>query len=88
MFKDSEHLTSHTFKGWFWWSFVLFLSWAAAFLIAEVIPFFSSCKSRLSTLLLRITHKHFSAIRHVISIQLLVWLYLLGSGLLSHAKRR
>jgi hypothetical protein len=45
MFKDSEHLTSHTFKGWFWWSFVLFLSWAAAFLVAELIPFFSSCKS-------------------------------------------
>jgi hypothetical protein len=50
MFKDSEHLTSHTFKGWFWWSFVLFLSWAAAFLVAELIPFFSSLLSVMSSL--------------------------------------
>ncbi|KAJ4263059.1 hypothetical protein NW762_006672 [Fusarium torreyae] len=50
MFKDSEHLTSHTFKGWFWWSIVLLISWAASFLIAEIIPFFSSLLSVMSSL--------------------------------------
>ncbi|RBQ64876.1 hypothetical protein FVER14953_07486 [Fusarium verticillioides] len=47
MFKDSEHLTSHTFKGWFWWGLVLLISWAASFFIAEIIPFFSSFMSSL-----------------------------------------
>jgi hypothetical protein len=86
MFKDSVHLTSHTVKGWAWWGFILFLSWAASFLIAEVIPFFSSCKSLPSSLVLNNTHKHYSVIGHVIPVQLLVWLHLLGAGLLSHAK--
>ena len=45
MFKDSKHVTEHTFKGWFWWGFVLLLSWIASFIIAEVIPFFSSRRS-------------------------------------------
>ncbi|KAF4451158.1 hypothetical protein F53441_5857 [Fusarium austroafricanum] len=50
IFKDSEHLTSHTIKGWLWWGFVLFLSWVASFFIAEIIPFFSSLLSVMSSL--------------------------------------
>ena len=42
VFRDSKHRTEHTFKGWFVWGFILLLSWAASFIIAEVIPFFSS----------------------------------------------
>ncbi|KAH6894607.1 transmembrane amino acid transporter protein-domain-containing protein [Thelonectria olida] len=50
MFKDSKHVTEHTVKGWFWWSVVLLISWIASFLIAEVIPFFSSLLSVMSSL--------------------------------------
>lgn len=50
MFKDSKHLTEHTFKGWFWWGFSLLISWIASFIIAEVIPFFSSLLSVMSSL--------------------------------------
>jgi hypothetical protein len=48
MFKDSKHLTEHTIKGWLYWGLVLLVSWAASFIIAEVIPFFSSCKLAFS----------------------------------------
>jgi hypothetical protein len=44
MFKDSKHLTEHTVKGWLWWAIVLLVSWTASFIIAEIIPFFSSRK--------------------------------------------
>ncbi|KAM0429631.1 hypothetical protein ACHAPT_006236 [Fusarium lateritium] len=44
IFQDSKHVTEHTFKGWFWWAFVLLMSWAFSFLIAEIIPFFQSRK--------------------------------------------
>lgn len=44
MFKNTKHVTEHTIKGWAWWSGVLLLTWIASFIIAEVIPFFSSCK--------------------------------------------
>ncbi|KAH7129559.1 transmembrane amino acid transporter protein-domain-containing protein [Dactylonectria estremocensis] len=50
MFNDSRHVTEHTFKGWFWWGFVLLISWVASFIIAEVIPFFSSLLSVMSSL--------------------------------------
>lgn len=42
MFQDSKHLTEHTVKGWLYWGGVLLISWIASFIIAEVIPFFSS----------------------------------------------
>jgi hypothetical protein len=42
MFQDSKHLTEHTIKGWLYWGGVLLVSWIASFIIAEVIPFFSS----------------------------------------------
>ncbi|KPM42501.1 hypothetical protein AK830_g4054 [Neonectria ditissima] len=50
MFNDSRHVTEHTVKGWFWWSAVLMTSWVASFIIAEVIPFFSSLLSVMSSL--------------------------------------
>ncbi|KEY68616.1 hypothetical protein S7711_05796 [Stachybotrys chartarum IBT 7711] len=50
MFKDSKHLTEHTIKGWLYWGLVLLVSWAASFIIAEVIPFFSSLLSVMSSL--------------------------------------
>ncbi|KAM5350101.1 hypothetical protein ACJ41O_006606 [Fusarium nematophilum] len=52
MFKgdESRHVTEHTFKGWFWWSAVLLVSWILTFIIAEVIPFFSSLLSVMSSL--------------------------------------
>ncbi|KAF4983461.1 hypothetical protein FZEAL_1190 [Fusarium zealandicum] len=50
IFRDTEHVTSHTVKGWFWWAVILLGSWAASFLIAEVIPFFQSLLSVMSSL--------------------------------------
>ena len=44
MFKDSKHVSEHTFKGWVSWGLVLLASWTLSFIIAEVIPFFSSCE--------------------------------------------
>lgn len=46
-FQKSRHLTQHTVKGWFWWSFILLITWILSFIIAEVIPFFSSCEAPL-----------------------------------------
>ncbi|CAG9947843.1 unnamed protein product [Clonostachys rosea f. rosea IK726] len=50
MFQDSKHLTEHTIKGWLYWGGVLLVSWIASFIIAEVIPFFSSLLSVMSSL--------------------------------------
>ncbi|KAF3352220.1 hypothetical protein VDGD_01182 [Verticillium dahliae] len=50
MFHQSKHLTEHTFKGWFYWGLVLLGSWVLSFIIAEVIPFFSSLLSVMSSL--------------------------------------
>lgn len=44
VFENTKHVTEHTSKGWFWWGFILLISWILSFIIAEVIPFFSSCK--------------------------------------------
>lgn len=44
MFKNTKHVTEHTVVGWLSWSAVLLLTWIASFIIAEVIPFFSSRK--------------------------------------------
>jgi hypothetical protein len=45
MFENSKHLTQHTVKGWIYWGGILLVTWILSFIIAEVIPFFSSCKS-------------------------------------------
>ncbi|KAI5464984.1 transmembrane amino acid transporter protein-domain-containing protein [Mariannaea sp. PMI_226] len=50
IFKDSKHVKEHTLKGWFWWSALLLIIWIASFLIAEIIPFFSSLLSVMSSL--------------------------------------
>lgn len=44
MFKKTKHISEHTVVGWLSWSGILLLTWIASFIIAEVIPFFSSCK--------------------------------------------
>lgn len=43
-FKDSKHLKEHTIIGWASWGGILLASWILSFIIAEVIPFFSSRK--------------------------------------------
>jgi hypothetical protein len=44
LFKNTKHMTEHTVLGWASWAGLLLLTWIASFIIAEVIPFFSSRK--------------------------------------------
>lgn len=46
----SRHKASHTFTGWATWTGILAATWVFAFLIAEVIPFFSDLLSLMSSL--------------------------------------
>jgi hypothetical protein len=48
IFKDTKHVSEHTVIGWLSWSGILLITWIASFIIAEVIPFFSSRESRLA----------------------------------------
>lgn len=50
IFKNSQHRTEHTVTGWSTWAGILLTTWLAAFVIAEVIPFFSSLLSLMSSL--------------------------------------
>ncbi|KJZ68051.1 hypothetical protein HIM_12558 [Hirsutella minnesotensis 3608] len=50
IFRDSKHTTGHTLVGWLSWSSILLVSWISAFLVAEVIPFFSALLSLSSAL--------------------------------------
>jgi hypothetical protein len=50
LFKNSRHLHSNTVTGWSAWVGILAASWAVAFVIAEVIPFFSDMLSLMCTL--------------------------------------
>lgn len=50
IFKGTKHLTSHTAVGWAAWFGILACTWVAAFIIAEVIPFFSDLLSLMSAL--------------------------------------
>ncbi|KAF8530247.1 transmembrane amino acid transporter protein-domain-containing protein [Hysterangium stoloniferum] len=50
MFENSRHRHSNTFVGWAAWSGIIGLSWIVAFVIAEVIPFFSDMLSVMSSL--------------------------------------
>src|ERR1700760_4049759 len=45
LFRGSKHLGSHTVVGWASWAGILGVTWIAAFIIAEVIPFFSDLLS-------------------------------------------
>lgn len=46
----SRHRTGHTVAGWLTWGAILAALWVLAFIIAEVIPFFSDLLSLMSSL--------------------------------------
>jgi hypothetical protein len=50
VFEGTRHKSSHTVVGWAAWGGILALTWIAAFIIAEVIPFFSDLLSLMSSL--------------------------------------
>ncbi|KAF2401178.1 hypothetical protein EJ06DRAFT_380282 [Trichodelitschia bisporula] len=47
---ESRHMSSHTITGWAVWAGILGVTWIFAFIIAEVIPFFSDLLSLMSSL--------------------------------------
>ncbi|KAF1826141.1 uncharacterized protein K489DRAFT_376545 [Dissoconium aciculare CBS 342.82] len=49
-FKGSRHMGSNTVVGWLAWAGILALTWIVAFIIAEVIPFFSDLLALMSSL--------------------------------------
>ena len=50
LFDGTRHKGNHTVVGWASWVGILFVLWALAFVIAEVIPFFSSLLAIMSSL--------------------------------------
>lgn len=50
IFAGTRHLGSHTVVGWLSWAGLLAITWILAFIIAEVIPFFSDLLSLMSSL--------------------------------------
>ena len=50
LFRGTRHLTQHTVVGWAGWAGILAVTWVFAFIIAEVIPFFSDLLSLMSSL--------------------------------------
>ncbi|VDC08000.1 unnamed protein product [Peniophora sp. CBMAI 1063] len=50
LFRDSKHRHSNTVVGWLVWASLIALTWIAAWVIAEVIPFFSDMLSLMSSL--------------------------------------
>ena len=50
LFAGTRHMTSNTVVGWAGWGAILAVTWVAAFIIAEVIPFFSDLLSLMSSL--------------------------------------
>ncbi|KAJ7632115.1 transmembrane amino acid transporter protein-domain-containing protein [Roridomyces roridus] len=50
IFKDSEHKHSNSLIGWASWAGIIGVTWVFAFIIAEVIPFFSDMLSLMSSL--------------------------------------
>lgn len=50
MFDGSRHKSEHTVLGWSAWAGILLATWIGAFIIAEVIPFFSDLLSLMSSL--------------------------------------
>ena len=49
-FEGTRHKTSHTVVGWASWAGILAVLWVAAFIVANVIPFFSDLLSLMSSL--------------------------------------
>jgi hypothetical protein len=50
VFEGTRHKGNHTVVGWASWAGILALTWILAFIIAEVIPFFSDLLSLMSSL--------------------------------------
>jgi len=50
IFSGTKHMGNHTVVGWAAWAGILGATWIAAFIIAEVIPFFSDLLSLMSSL--------------------------------------
>ena len=50
IFSGTRHMGSHTVVGWVSWGGILAILWVFAFIIAEVIPFFSDLLSLMSSL--------------------------------------
>ncbi|KAF2199231.1 putative neutral amino acid permease [Delitschia confertaspora ATCC 74209] len=50
LFKGTKHTGSHTVVGWAAWTGILLVTWILAFIVAEVIPFFSDLLSLMSSL--------------------------------------
>ncbi|KAJ7222941.1 transmembrane amino acid transporter protein-domain-containing protein [Mycena rebaudengoi] len=50
IFRDSEHKNSNSLTAWSAWAGIIGVTWVFAFLIAEVIPFFSDMLSLMSSL--------------------------------------
>ena len=50
IFAGTRHLGEHTVVGWATWAALLACTWVLAFIIAEVIPFFSDLLSLMSSL--------------------------------------
>lgn len=50
IFEGTRHKGSHTIVGWASWAGILAVTWIVAFIIAEVIPFFSDLLSLMSSL--------------------------------------
>lgn len=50
LFEGTRHKSNHTVVGWASWAGILALLWILAFIIAEVIPFFSELLSLMSSL--------------------------------------
>lgn len=50
IFQNSRHKSEHTLIGWASWAGILLATWILAFIIANVIPFFSSLLSLMSSL--------------------------------------
>lgn len=50
IFENSRHKSNHTVVGWASWAGILAATWILAFIIAEVIPFFSDLLALMSSL--------------------------------------
>lgn len=50
LFQGTRHYGNHTIVGWASWAGILAILWVFAFIIAEVIPFFTSLLSLMSSL--------------------------------------
>lgn len=50
IFEGTRHKGNHTVVGWATWAGILAVTWLVAFIIAEVIPFFSDLLSLMSSL--------------------------------------